>query len=114
MTAANPIIIDQTQALFCTWLQLYKALEPLHQGNQADINRLHDVWLDGVPSPQYKVAVPGKVFDERHPRQGDYLVHIVSPLNLAKWIQEVSARRGFPYSERQSLSIALGQEDYGF
>ena len=115
MNTQSPIIISHADALFCTWVQLYAALEPLHQGDKADVDRLHDIWLTaGVPAPSYTVALPGKRFDERHPRPGDHLTHILPPTALVKWIQDVSARRGFPYSERQSLSIAMGREDYGF
>jgi len=114
MTLNQPIILNKADALFCTWLELCKAMEPLHQGNPADVNRLHDVWLDGVPAPEYKVAIQGARFDERTPRPGDHFKHIISPLPLAKWIQEVSARRGFPYSERQSVAIAMGEIDTGF
>lgn len=85
----------------------------MHQGNQDDINRLHDVWLSaGVPAPDYTVAIPGAAFDERKPRVGDHFNHVVNPLAVAKWVQDVSQRRGFPYSELQALQIVMGEESY--
>lgn len=103
---ANPLI--------CTWLELERAFAALHMGDPADVNRLHDVYVNSVPDASYRVALPGKAFDERHPRAGDHLKHVINPLALAKWIEEVSAKHGFPYTARQAMNIAQGIEDYGF
>lgn len=116
MSATNeyPIIaLDLAQPIIATWVELAKALAPLHLWVKADVDELHDIWLKGVPSPQYKVAVPGKVFDERRPRQGDLLKHIVPPLPVANWIEKMSAKRGFPFTMRQALAITQGDVDLG-
>lgn len=105
-------MIDTAQAVICTWLQLERAMYALHLGNKDDIERLHDVWLSGVPAPDYTVAVVGAAFDERKPRPGDNFKHVVSPLALAKWIEDVSAKRGFPYSSQQALDVTQGQATY--
>lgn len=104
--AANPLV--------CTWLELQAAFSSLHENNEADVNRLHDIYVNSVPDLSYRVALPGKSFDERRPRQGDNFKHVINPLALAKWIEDVSKRRGFPYSVRQSLNMVFGMEDYGF
>ena len=106
--------LDLAQPLIATWLELQAAFAPLHMHEDAEVNRLHDIYVNSVPAPSYTVAVPGANFDERKPRVGDNFKHVINPLALAKWIREVSTRRGFPYSERQALNIALGIEDYGF
>lgn len=106
----TPITVDMAQVLECTWPQLKQAMYPLHLNNADDVNRLHDVWLyGGVPSPEYRVALPGERFDERTPRPGDNLVHLVMPTALAQWIEEMSARRGFPYSSQQAMNITQGK-----
>jgi hypothetical protein len=106
--------LDLAQPLIATWLELQAAFAPLHMHDAADVDRLHDIYVNSVPAPSYRVAVPGASFDERKPRPGDNFKHVINPLALAKWIREVSNNRGFPYSERQALNIALGIEDYGF
>lgn len=106
----TPITIDMARPLECTWLQLQQAMYPLHLNNPGDVTRLHDVWLyGGVPSPSYRVALPGEQFDERNPRPGDHLVHLVMPTALATWIEEMSAKRGFPYSAQQAMNITQGK-----
>jgi hypothetical protein len=104
--AANPLV--------CTWLELRAAFAALHLNIEADVTRLHDVYVNSVPDASYRVALPGEMFDERRPRPGDNLKHVINPLALAKWIEEVSAKHGFPYTARQALNIAQGIEDYGF
>lgn len=108
------IQVHMANALICTWLELEKALEPLHLNDKADVDELHDIWLSqGVPAPSYRVALPGERFDERNPRPGDNLKHVVNPLAVAKWIQDVSAKRGFPYNERQAINMTQGVMDDG-
>jgi hypothetical protein len=108
------INLDLANPLIVTWLELEAAFATLHMSEPAEVNRLHDVYVNSVPAPSYTVALPGQSFDERNPRPGDNFKHVINPLALAKWIREVSSKRGFPYSERQALNIAFGIEDYGF
>ena len=100
--------------LVCTWLELRAAFATLHDNVEADVNRLHDVYVNSVPDASYTVALPGKSFDERRPRHGDNLKHVINPLALAKWIEEVSKARGFPFNARQALNLIYGIPDYGF
>ncbi len=100
--------------LICTWLELTAAFSPLHMDDPADVNRLHDVYVNSVPAPSYRVELPGQSFDERNPRPGDHLKHVINPLALAKWIEEVSIKHGFPYTARQALNMINGVEDFGF
>lgn len=111
----HPIIgLDLAQPIQATWVELARALAPLHRWVKADVDELHDIWLKGVPSPEYTVAVPGAVFDERRPRAGDKLIHIVPPLPVARWIEKLSAKRGFPFTMRQAFAITQGEVDLGF
>lgn len=109
------INLDYTNnPLICTWLELRWAFEQLHMNDEADVGRLHDIYVNSVPAPDYRVALPGQSFDERNPRAGDNLKHVINPLALMKWIEEVSTKHGFPYSSRQAFNIIDGVEDYGF
>ena len=108
------IILSLDAPLICTWLEAFKVFEPLHQGHKADIERLHDIFASSMPAPTWTVAVPGKVFDERNPKPGDNLAVVWNPLALIAWVKETSAKRGFPYNDRQSANLINGVEDYGF
>ncbi len=112
----EPLIVgpDMAQALICTWPELAAAMAELHLWNKGDVDDLHDVWMTGVPSPDYKVAIVGANFDERKPRVGDHMTHVVSPFILAKWIEKISAKRGFPYSSWQAFALTQGEVDLGF
>jgi hypothetical protein len=107
--ALKAIGVDLAQPVICTWVELARAMADLHRWEKAPLDELHDIWLKGVPTPDYRVAVPGAVFDERRPRPGDVLKHIVPPLPIARWIEQISARRGFPYSAKQAIAITQGQ-----
>lgn len=108
-TSVKAVGVDMAQPVICTWVELARAMADLHRWEKAHVDELHDIWLKGVPSPDYKVALPGETFDERKPRQGDVLKHIVSPIPLANWIETLSAKRGFPYSAHQAMAITQGQ-----
>ncbi len=101
--------VNLAQPVICTWVELARAMADLHRWEKAPLDELHDIWLKGVPSPDYKVAVVGAVFDERRPRVGDVLKHILPPLPIANWIKQISAKRGFPYSDNQAMAITQGQ-----
>ncbi len=98
---------------FVTFAALRDAMLPLHQGDKALIDRLHDVWRLGAPSPGSWVRDPAH-FDERSEQVGNYVARLILPTKLATWIVEVSAIRGYPFHMRQALNIVYGRADYGF
>ncbi len=97
--------------LVCTFYQLTKATEALHQGDKGMIADLHDIWLKGAPTPDSRILLM-KHYDPRKVQTGNLEKRIVLPTLLANWIMQTSAKRGFPYTYKQSLNMALGQEDY--
>jgi hypothetical protein len=105
--------IPQLKPIVVTFYDLKRALAPLHQYVKADVDRLHDLWKLGAPSPDSRILIPAK-YDERlnQKAMGNYEKRIVFPTALATWIQDVSARRGFPYTFQQALAIVLGEERY--
>lgn len=100
-------------ALIVTWLELRAAFAPLHMNEPAEVSRLHDIWRNSAPAPTWNLAAPGD-YDERNPRAGDNFKVIMNPIATINWIMEVSAKRGFPYNQKQALNIMLGVPDYGF
>jgi hypothetical protein len=100
--------LEQHKPIMCTFFQLSAALEALHQGDKSDVARLHDIWKMGAPTPDSIIRNP-REYDERKRQAGNVEKRIVFPSALVQWIQDVSARRGFPYNERQALAIALGK-----
>lgn len=113
MTHLN-LTVDLDNPLICTWLEAFKVFEPLHQGHKPDVDRLYDIFLSSVPAPTWTVAIPGKTFDERKPKQGDNFSVVWNPLSLIAWVVEVSAKRGFPFNEKQAANLISGKEDFGF
>lgn len=101
------------QPLIVTFYDLLALLGPLHQGNQADVARLHDIWLEGAPTPDTRILNP-RNYDERKRQPGNREKRIVFPPLLARWVMDVSKRRGFPYTERQVYNMLAGRADYGF
>lgn len=97
-----------SKPIICTFVELTKAMEALHQGNKTDLDLLHDLWLLGAPTPNSRILV-AKHYDPRKVQPGNFEARIVSPLRLAAWIMDVSKRRGFPYSMETATKIALGE-----
>jgi hypothetical protein len=97
--------------IITTFHELAAALEPLHQGDKADIARLHDIWKAGAPTPDSIIRNP-KNYDERKRQAGNRERRIVFPTALVQWVQDVSTRRGFPYNEKQALALLEGKPVY--
>lgn len=104
--------IHTQKPLVTSFPDLCKALEALHRWEKARVASLHDVWLQGAPSPDSIIRVPAH-FDERKRQPGNVVKRIVFPTPLAQWIVDVSAARGMPLTMRQGLAMVEGKEDYG-
>lgn len=108
----NYAAIPGVRPLIATFSDLVAIFEPLHLHNVADVARLHDVWLQGAPTPDTRILNP-KGYDERKRQPGNVEKRIVFPPLLAQWVMDVSKRRGFPYTERQVYNMLAGRADYG-
>lgn len=106
-------LVAAIQPVFLEFWQLEAAMHPLHLGNPALVDRLHDVWKLGAPSPDSFNFEPAH-FDERKPSEQGRVRRLILPTALAAWIVEVSAARGFPYTPRQALNLVEGRADYGY
>ena len=97
----------------CEFWQLVIALEALHQKEPAKIASLHDVWKQGVPTPNSVVLNPLH-FDERYDQRarGNRVSRTVPPLKLAEWIRQRSAELGLPLTAEEAMSITAGKIPY--
>lgn len=102
--------IKQVKPIIATWLQLYQATYPLHLGDKSDVDRLHDLWKLGAPTPDSRILQP--TYDPRIQQVGNVEKRIVFPTALANWIVEVSRRRGFQYSDVQAIALTQGETIY--
>lgn len=100
--------MSQTQAkpIICTFHELSRALRSVHLGVKADVDRLHDVWKMGAPTPGSRVLQP-KIYDPRVPQGhlGNFEARIVFPSALAAWAQDVLQRRGAAITTDQALRL---------
>jgi len=90
--------------IFITWQALELAMTPLHMGIKADIDRLHDLWKFGAPSPNTIVRVPNG-YDPRKTQAGNFEARIVWFGALEKWVIDVSHRRGIPLTPARAHGI---------
>lgn len=97
--------------LVVSWIELHLAMLALHQDEKADVDRLHDIWKQGAPSPDSIIRDP-RHYDERLPQAGNDVRRLVLPTPLVKWIMDVSARRGYPYSAAQAAALIEGEVRY--
>lgn len=98
--------------VFVTFREISDATSWLHLNHTGDLAMLHDVWMQGAPSPRSRILVT-KGYDPRKSQPGNVEERLILPMPFAKWIQDVSARRGFPYTLEQSIKLTFGEADYG-
>ena len=104
----------ETNIIICAFWELVASTVSLHANDPAAISRLHDVWREGMPSPESIIhAHEYKGFDERLQQKHASVRRIVLPKGLAQWIVEQSAARGMPMTPTQAYNIACGKVDYG-
>lgn len=88
----------------CTFYQLAYALRSLHLYLKPEMDRLHDVWKMGAPSPQSRILNP-KIYDPRIPQYGNYEARIVFPTALSNWIKETGAHQGIEMSLKDARKL---------
>jgi hypothetical protein len=98
--------------MFLTFRELSGVTSWLHLNHTGDLAMLHDVWMQGAPSLDSRILVT-KGYDPRKFQPGNVEERLILPIPFAKWIQDVSARRGFPYTFEQSIKLTFGEADYG-
>ena len=76
-----------------TFFQLSVSLQALHGWNKADVDRLHDVWLKGAPSPDSRL-LNIEVYDPRKVQVGNVEKRLIIPNLFIEWFNDVAQRRG--------------------
>lgn len=104
----------ETNVIMCEFWELERDTFVLHQGDKDAISRLHDIWRQGMPTPQSIIhAHEYEGFDERKAQKHAHVKRIVLPQMLATWFVEESKRRGMAMTPSQALNIACGKLDFG-
>jgi len=103
---------NNTELILATCPDLLGALVVLHMWEQPYVDLLIDIWNQSPPeiSIKQKLLVGLKKYD---PRRDNITRRYVLPNSLAKWVQDVSEKRGYPFSYIQSLNLVKGTKDYG-
>jgi hypothetical protein len=104
--------VETYKPMFVSFVDLYGMFAPLHMGVKAHVDTLHDIWLAGAPSPDSIIRNP-KGYDPRIKQAGNDERRLCMYIPLAKWIVDVSAERGMPYTLKQAINILNGHADYG-
>jgi hypothetical protein len=100
--------MSRSKPIVCTWLQLAEALAPLHGWDKRYLDRLHDVWKLGAPTPDSHILVPAG-YDERKLQPGNTERRIVAPSKLEAWVVEVAQARGWPMTMQDACEIIEGR-----
>ena len=104
-------IINGGKPIICTFIELVRSLEPLHQNDRAMLADLQDIWKMGAPTPGSIIRNP-KGYDERKVQDGNAVQRIVFPTVLAKWIKDAANKRGIPLDWFQAYNVAMGRSNY--
>lgn len=90
------VSVDPRKPVVLTWRELEAITRPLHMNVKADVDRLHDIWKMGAPSPDSRVLLP-RGYDPRKQQAGAYEARLVLPTVLRRWIEETATRRGISF-----------------
>lgn len=90
--------------IVCSFRALAFALQSVHRWNGPDVDRLHDVWKMGAPSPSSRVLNPVG-FDERKVQAGNKVERIVFRGPLGAWIQDTAGRNGLSVTAQEALIL---------
>lgn len=66
-------------------------------GDKADVDRLHDVWKQGAPTPDSRILNPNG-YDPRLAQAGNVEKRIIIPAALEQWVVDTATRRGLAIS----------------
>lgn len=96
--------VKQEAPIICTFYELAVSLQSLHLWNKADLDRLHDVWKIGAPTPDSRL-LDIKHYDPRKVQAGNVEKRIVFPKKLGEWIADVGRQRGIEMDSRDAANL---------
>ena len=104
MKQVNPISLSFYELSLCT--------RAVHGWNKPDVDRLHDIWLRGAPTPNSRILNP-KIYDPRAVQTGNVEKRLIIPKLFADWFDDVAKRRGFSLKADTAYQ-ALGRINRAF
>lgn len=99
-------VATTNDVLICTFRELAFSLKAIHQWHKADVDRLHDVWKRGAPTPDSIVRNP-KGYDPRKEQSGNVEKRIVIPTALSEWVADTATRRGLAISPTDAVQLVV-------
>lgn len=102
-----------------TFFQLSVSLQSLHEWHKPDVDRLHDVWLRGAPTPDSRILDIAH-YDPRKVQQGNVEKRLIIPALFVAWFNEVAERRGLnlqpdtAYEALGRVARAINRVNYGY
>lgn len=98
-TTLKPIVVEFWKLTF--------VLRSIHKYRKADVDRLHDIWKLGAPSPDSRVLTP-KGYDPRVNQlltMGNREQRTVFPTQLQKWLKDIIMQDGLAISDEDALKL---------
>lgn len=99
-------VATTNDVLICTFRELAYSLKVIHQWRKADVDRLHDVWKRGAPTPDSIVRNP-KGYDPRKNQPGNVEKRIVIPNALSEWVADTATRHGQAISPTDAVQLVI-------
>ena len=100
-----------------SFYQLLYALQSVHNWHKPDMDRLHDVWKMGAPTPDSRL-LDEKHYDPRKVQAGNVEKRLILPVPFATWFQDVCERKGLHMEARQGYealrTIARAQKQVSY
>jgi hypothetical protein len=85
--------MKQLKPVSLTFYQLAVSLQVIHVWNKPDVDRLHDLWLKGAPTPDSRL-LDMKNYDPRTVQAGNVEKRLIIPPSFVDWFNDVAKRRG--------------------
>ena len=91
--------MNQNKPVALTFFQLSVATKALHQWHKPDVDRLHDVWMKGAPTPDSRL-LDIKNYDPRKLQAGNVEKRLILPTYFIPWFNDVAERRSLDVHPR--------------
>ena len=80
--------MKRVKPIAISFFQLAYAMRSVHQWHKPDVDRLHDIWKQGAPTPDSRL-LDIKNYDPRKVQAGNVEKRIVLPTAFATWFKDV-------------------------
>ena len=83
-----------------SFYQLLYAMQAVHNWHKPDMDRLHDIWKQGAPTPESRL-LDVKHYDPRKIQAGNVEKRLILPHAFATWFKDVCERKGLQMEAHQ-------------